>query len=45
MFCKHCGGAMNDNQAICLSCGTKTGAGTAHCANCGNAVHRMLKSA
>ena len=29
---------MNDNQAICLKCGVKTGTGNAFCANCGNAV-------
>ena len=29
---------MNDNQAICLKCGVKTGDGKAFCANCGNAV-------
>jgi ribosomal protein L32 len=38
MFCKNCGEAMNDNQAICLKCGVKTGTGNAFCANCGNAV-------
>ena len=26
---------MNDNQAICLKCGVKTGEGTGFCANCG----------
>lgn len=38
MFCKNCGEQMNDNQAICLKCGVKTGEGNAFCANCGNAV-------
>lgn len=38
MFCRNCGEAMNDNQAICLKCGVKTGEGNAYCANCGNAV-------
>ena len=38
MFCKNCGKEMNDNQAICLNCGVKTGVGTAYCANCGNAL-------
>ncbi len=27
---------MNDNQAICLRCGVKTGHGTTYCHNCGN---------
>ena len=35
MYCKNCGEAMNDNQAICLKCGVKTGDGSAFCANCG----------
>ncbi len=35
MFCKNCGQQMNDNQAICLQCGVKTGTGDAYCANCG----------
>ncbi|MBE7002279.1 MAG: NINE protein [Ruminococcaceae bacterium] len=38
MFCKNCGETMNDNQAICLKCGVKTGEGNAFCANCGNPV-------
>ena len=29
---------MNDNQAICLKCGVKTGVGNAFCANCGQPV-------
>ena len=38
MFCRQCGKEMNDNQAICLNCGVKTGEGNAFCANCGKAV-------
>lgn len=38
MYCRNCGGEMNDNQAICLKCGVKTGVGDSYCANCGNAV-------
>lgn len=38
MFCKNCGEAMNDNQAICIKCGVKVGTGNAFCANCGNAL-------
>ena len=30
---------MNDNQAICLKCGVKTGDGKAFCANCGQPVN------
>ena len=38
MYCKNCGEQMNDNQAICLKCGVKTGEGSAFCANCGKEV-------
>ncbi len=38
MFCKNCGEAMNENQAICLKCGVKKGEGNAFCANCGAAM-------
>ena len=38
MFCKNCGEAMNDNQAICLKCGVKAGEGNAFCHNCGNTI-------
>ncbi len=35
MFCKNCGVAMNDNQAICVACGVKAGTGDRFCHNCG----------
>lgn len=35
MYCKNCGQPMNDNQAICLQCGVKTGEGDRFCNNCG----------
>ncbi len=38
MYCKNCGEVMNDNQAICLKCGVKTGEGNAFCANCGKEI-------
>lgn len=39
MFCKNCGVAMNDNQAICIQCGVKKGDGTNFCPNCGKPVN------
>ena len=39
MYCKNCGEAINDNQAICLKCGVKVGEGSSFCANCGNSVN------
>ena len=38
MFCKNCGKAMNENQAVCIECGVKTGDGNKFCANCGQPV-------
>lgn len=38
MYCRNCGGEMNDNQAICLKCGVATGTGNSYCSNCGNSV-------
>ena len=38
MYCKNCGEQMNDNQAICLKCGVKTGDGNRFCSNCGKEV-------
>ena len=38
MFCKNCGNAMNENQAICLNCGVKKGEGNKFCASCGAAT-------
>jgi len=38
MFCKNCGEALNDNQAICLKCGVKVGDGNMFCYNCGKPV-------
>jgi hypothetical protein len=38
MYCRNCGGEMNDNQAICLKCGVATGTGDSYCSNCGNPV-------
>lgn len=38
MFCRNCGNAMDPNQAVCLTCGTPAGAGSAFCPNCGNPV-------
>ena len=38
MYCKNCGELMNDNQAICIKCGVKTGDGNRFCANCGKDI-------
>lgn len=38
MYCKNCGEQMNDNQAICIKCGVKTGDGNRFCASCGSTI-------
>ena len=38
MYCKHCGEALNDYQAICIKCGVEVGKGSSFCENCGKAV-------
>ncbi len=38
MYCKNCGEMMNDNQAICVKCGVKTGLGNKYCANYGMGI-------
>lgn len=39
MFCKNCGEALNENQAICLKCGVAVGNGKSFCAHCGQPVN------
>lgn len=39
MYCKNCGEMMNDNQAICVKCGVKTGEGSSFCYNCGQPIN------
>ena len=39
MFCKNCGEALNENQAICLKCGVAVGNGKSFCAHCGAPVN------
>lgn len=34
MYCKNCGQEMNEQQAICLKCGVKTGIGNKYCKHC-----------
>ncbi len=38
MYCKNCGGQLNENQEICLACGVATGHGNQYCQNCGKPV-------
>ncbi len=35
MYCKNCGEALNEGQAVCVKCGVKVGQGSGYCANCG----------
>lgn len=38
MYCKNCGGQLNETQEICLACGVAVGKGNSYCQNCGNPV-------
>lgn len=39
MYCKNCGSEMNENAAVCLTCGAAKNTGKGFCANCGNTVN------
>jgi len=34
-FCKNCGNSINENAAVCMSCGFAKGDGSRYCSNCG----------
>lgn len=36
MFCRNCGKEMNDNAAVCVSCGVAKGDASNFCPNCGS---------
>lgn len=38
MFCRNCGKPMDENAAICVSCGYKKGDGKNYCYHCGTKV-------
>ncbi len=38
MYCRNCGNQMNDNAAVCVSCGAAKGTGMSYCPNCGAQV-------
>lgn len=35
MYCRNCGGMINENDLKCVSCDTENGEGTKYCHNCG----------
>lgn len=39
MYCKNCGNEMNENAAVCLSCGAAKGTGKSFCSVCGAPVN------
>ena len=41
MYCKHCGQALHQEQAICLHCGVPKGKGNSYCANCGQPTNEL----
>ena len=36
MFCRNCGNQMDNNAAVCVTCGVPVGTGLRYCPNCGN---------
>lgn len=38
MFCRNCGAQLNDQAAVCVTCGAATGSGNKFCNNCGSGV-------
>lgn len=43
MYCRNCGNVMNDQAAICVSCGVPTGKGNNYCINCGDITDSMAQ--
>ena len=41
MYCKNCGSQLNENQAVCLTCGVPVGKGNAYCPDCGTQVSEL----
>lgn len=39
MFCKNCGTEINENAAVCMTCGFAKGTGDKFCANCGKELN------
>ncbi len=41
MYCRNCGNVMNDQAAICVSCGVPVGKGNNYCHMCGDITDSM----
>ncbi|QNU65647.1 NINE protein [Ruminiclostridium herbifermentans] len=41
MYCRNCGSIMNDQAAICVTCGVPVGKGNNYCPMCGEATESM----
>jgi TM2 domain-containing membrane protein YozV len=41
MYCRNCGNTMNDQAAICVTCGVPVGRGNNYCPLCGEATDSM----
>ena len=39
MYCKNCGGSLNQGSVVCTSCGVPAGVGKNFCPNCGTNVN------
>lgn len=43
MYCRNCGNVMNDQAAICVSCGVPVGKGNNYCPMCGDMTNSMAQ--
>lgn len=43
MYCRNCGNVMNDQAAICVSCGVPVGKGNNYCPLCGDITDSMAQ--
>lgn len=41
MYCRNCGNVMNDQAAICVTCGVPVGKGNNYCPQCGDLTNSM----
>ncbi len=39
MFCKNCGGQINEQASVCTQCGFAKGAGSVYCPSCGETTN------
>lgn len=43
MYCRNCGNGLNDQAAICVTCGVPVGRGNNYCPQCGDTTNSMAQ--